>query len=554
MPISFPSYRAVVVATLTLLVTARASAQQALDSTVITGSLRGADGRIPVRADVQLTPIRDPARIARARVAADGSFRIATASVGPFRLRSAAVGYIGSERALPISAPTRLAIRVTLAGFASDMKLGTVVGIAAETDAEKTQPDIPPAVLLAPASNGRRVGVLRAKRDTVAYRVVDLVNRVYLAPTGASAYRWSDDGEYDALVIGRPGGTVQLVYDSAAVGVGGVSSLQVTDGNPIAAAVAELDSMFSLPPRKRCMPGTVAPPINVADAMLADTTLTAKLQLIRRFLRADAECQTHSAMGSAIVALFVPGSPLWQLDDVMQRRVLLLAARHAAGQRLYNTTEAIAMIRDRFDASLAAAPDTATRFDLYVSAAETFMPFDTVAAQSYAARFVAESYDHPRVLPLLSLTGYNRVLQPGRMVPTFSVPSMDSAGKSISDASLSGGVYLLDIWATWCPDCIREFPAMRELNTKYGPRGLKIVSVSVDELQGTADRFRRVREPMPWIHAWAGRQPEGQGPLAGFEHPWLPTTILVGKDGRILALAPKLESAEFAAVIEAALR
>jgi thiol-disulfide isomerase/thioredoxin len=551
---SFHICRALTTAALSLAVGTSVAAQGAADSTIISGTLRGADGRTPVRADVQLTPIRDPARAVRARVLADGSFRIATSSVGPFRLRSAAVGYIGSERAIPIDAPTRLTVRVTLAGFAPDMRLATVVGIAAESDAEKTQPDIPPAVILAPTANGRRVGVLRAKRDTVAYRVVDIVNRVYLAPTGASAYRWSDDGEYDALAIGRPGRTVQLVYDSAAVGFGGVSALQVTDGHPIASTIAELDSMFSLPPRKRCMPGTVVPPINVGDAMIADTTLTAKLQLIRRFLRADAECQTHAAMGSAIVSLFVPGSALWQLDDVMQRRVLLLAARHAAGQRLYNTPEAVAMIRERFDASLAAASDTTTRFDLYVSAAETLMPFDTVAAQSYAARFVAESYDHPRVLPLLSLTGYNRVLQPGRMVPTFTVPLMDSAGKSISDASLRGSVYLLDIWATWCPDCIREFPAMRELNTKYGPRGLKIVSVSVDELQGTADRFRRVREPMPWTHAWAGKQPEGEGPLAGFQFTWLPTTILVGKDGRILALAPKLESAEFAAVLEAALR
>jgi cytochrome c biogenesis protein CcmG, thiol:disulfide interchange protein DsbE len=529
-------------------------AQSHTDSTVIVGSVVGADGRIPVRADVQLTAIKNSNRFSRARVERDGTFRVAVQGVGPFRLRTAAVGYLGSERALPLVSPTSLAVRVTLAGFVASQSLGTVVGIAAESDADKPQPDMPPAVLLAPTPAGKRVGVLRARRDTVAYRVVDLVNRVYLSPTGAVAYRWAEDGEYDALTVGRAGGKVQLVFDSAAVGYGGKSALRVTDGHPIGAVVAELDSMFALPARKRCKRGDVIPPINLADAVIADTTLSAKLQLIRRFLLADAQCQTHAPLGQAVLSLFVPTSPLWQIDDVMQRRVLLLAARHAAGQREYNTPDAVLAMRERFDASLAAAADTAARFDLYVSAAENFMPFDTVVAQSYAAKFVAESYDHPRVIPLLSLTGYNRVLQPGRIVPSFSVPSMDSAPNKISDVSLRGGVYLLDIWATWCPDCIREFPAMRDLQTKYGARGLQIVSVSVDELRATADRFRRVREPMPWTHAWAGKMPEGTGPLKDFEFTWLPTTILVGKNGRILAFAPKLESPEFAALIEEALR
>jgi thiol-disulfide isomerase/thioredoxin len=297
-----------------------------------------------------------------------------------------------------------------------------------------------------------------------------------------------------------------------------------------------------------------APPINPSDAVLRDSSLAARLELVRRFLHADAQCQTNPALGAAVVAQFTPGSPLWQLDDIMGRRVLLEAARHAAGQSRGNTPDAIARVRARFDAALAAARDTTERFDLYVAAAETFMPADTVDAQAYTARFVAESYAHPRVLPLLRLTGYNRVLQPGRNAPLFRIASMDSGGAPITNASLRGKVYLLDVWATWCPDCIEELPALRALQARYAKRGLQLVSVSVDEEQGTADRFRRTREPMPWIHGWVGTPPEGTGPLAGFEVTWLPTTILVGKDGVILALAPKYDAPEFRALIDKALR
>lgn len=531
-----------------------AQAPGASDSTIVVGTLRGADGRVPVRADVELIPVRAVSRAVRAPVGRDGAFRVAIAGSGPFRLRAGGIGYVGFERALPVTAPTSLTVSVTLAGWPSGLAKGPLVGVANEDDAEKPRPDMPPAVLLTRGATGLRSGVLRARRDTVAYRVIDVTARVYLPPAGAGLYRWAADGEYDGLLVGTAGQDVRLVYDSTMLAVGGASRFSVGGRHPIASAVAQLDSIFAFEPQKRCLLAIQAPPINPADAVLRDTSLAERLQLIRRFLRADASCQTNPALGAAVVALFTATSPLWHLDDVMRRRVLLMAARHAAGESRFNTPAAIASVRRAFDASLAAATDTTARFDLYVSAAETFMPTDTAVAQAYAARFVGESYDHPRMLPLLKLTGYNRVLQPGRMVPAFRVPSMDSAGVVISDASMRGRVYLLDVWATWCGDCIVELPALRALHEKYASRGLTLLSVSVDEEQGTADRFRRLREPMPWTHGWAGVSPEGEGPLAGLEVTWLPTTILVGKDGRILSLAPKLESPEFAALIDAALR
>ncbi|MBC7843899.1 MAG: TlpA family protein disulfide reductase [Gemmatimonadaceae bacterium] len=548
-------------------------AQSRADSTVVAGRIIGADGRIPVRADVELTPIRATARAIRVRAAADGTFRVSIAGGGPFRVRVAGVGFVGLQRALPVTTPTTVNVVVTLAGLPTGLAKGPVVGIAAERDAEKPRPDMPPAVVLSARGNGRRTGTLRARRDTVAYRVVDITARQYLPPAGASAFRWSDDGEYDGLVAATAGAPVELVYDSTGVTFGGTSGLRVLDGHPIAPVVAQLDSIFAYEPSRRCVlmapaPLTTRPVRTRADTEIARvigsasvstadpaiTGLATSLDLIRQFLRADGECRTDPELGALVMAQFTPASPLWHLDDVMRRRVLLHAARHASGDARFNTPEVVAQVKSAFDAAITAARDTAARFDLYELAAETFMPADTVAAQSYTARFTAESYDNPRVFPLLKLTGYNRVLQPGRRVPAFTVPSLDSSGAAISDASLRGSVYLLDVWATWCRDCIVELPSLRALHEKYGSRGLRVVSVSVDEEQGTADRFRRIREPMPWTHGWAGTAPDGGGPLERFEVVWLPTTILVGRDGRILSLAPKLDSPGFDALVREALK
>ena len=53
------------------------------------------------------------------------------------------------------------------------------------------------------------------------------------------------------------------------------------------------------------------------------------------------------------------------------------------------------------------------------------------------------------------------------------------ATKSLAD--YKGDVVLLSIWATWCAPCRAEMPSIERLHREFGPRGLKIVAVSVDD-------------------------------------------------------------------------
>jgi thiol-disulfide isomerase/thioredoxin len=52
-----------------------------------------------------------------------------------------------------------------------------------------------------------------------------------------------------------------------------------------------------------------------------------------------------------------------------------------------------------------------------------------------------------------------------------------------------GDVVLLNIWATWCAPCRVEMPSIEALQRTYGPRGLHVVSVSVDD-PGTDSTIR----------------------------------------------------------------
>jgi cytochrome c biogenesis protein CcmG/thiol:disulfide interchange protein DsbE len=48
-------------------------------------------------------------------------------------------------------------------------------------------------------------------------------------------------------------------------------------------------------------------------------------------------------------------------------------------------------------------------------------------------------------------------------------------------ADYKGQVVLLNVWGTFCPPCIKEMPSLEQLHREYGPKGLKIVAVSIDD-------------------------------------------------------------------------
>ncbi|HKI85968.1 MAG TPA: TlpA disulfide reductase family protein [Thermoanaerobaculia bacterium] len=48
-------------------------------------------------------------------------------------------------------------------------------------------------------------------------------------------------------------------------------------------------------------------------------------------------------------------------------------------------------------------------------------------------------------------------------------------------ASLHGDVVVVDLWATWCAPCVERFPRMVDLARRYTGRGVRFVSLSLDD-------------------------------------------------------------------------
>ncbi len=63
--------------------------------------------------------------------------------------------------------------------------------------------------------------------------------------------------------------------------------------------------------------------------------------------------------------------------------------------------------------------------------------------------------------------------------PDFTLETLD--GKSLRLSDLRGKAVLLNFWATWCAPCKIEMPWFVELQNEYGPQGLQIVGVAMDD-------------------------------------------------------------------------
>ena len=65
-------------------------------------------------------------------------------------------------------------------------------------------------------------------------------------------------------------------------------------------------------------------------------------------------------------------------------------------------------------------------------------------------------------------------------IPASNFYLRDLNGELVRLSDFRGKVVLLNFWATWCPPCRKEMPAMQQLYQAYKDKGLEIVAVSVD--------------------------------------------------------------------------
>ena len=65
-----------------------------------------------------------------------------------------------------------------------------------------------------------------------------------------------------------------------------------------------------------------------------------------------------------------------------------------------------------------------------------------------------------------------------RLAEDFTLPTPDGGSFRLSEQR--GKVVLVNFWATWCPPCLEEMPAMERLWRRHKDAGVVLVAVSLD--------------------------------------------------------------------------
>jgi len=125
-----------------------------------------------------------------------------------------------------------------------------------------------------------------------------------------------------------------------------------------------------------------------------------------------------------------------------------------------------------------------------------------------------------------SSAGSNKILN--QPAPDFALASLD--GKTLKLSDYRGKAVLLNFWATWCEPCKIEMPWFVELQKKYGPQGLQVLGVAMDDSapKDIAEFAQKMSVNYPIV---IGKEEVGTQ-YGGVQY--LPSTFYISRDGKIM--------------------
>ena len=112
--------------------------------------------------------------------------------------------------------------------------------------------------------------------------------------------------------------------------------------------------------------------------------------------------------------------------------------------------------------------------------------------------------------------------------PSFILKNLE--GKDVSPADYRGKWVILDFWGSWCPWCIKGFPALEEAYAKY-PGKLEVIGIDCGD---TEEQWREgvKRFKLPWIQVY---KPEDETKImSDYYVQSFPTKVIISPEGKVV--------------------
>lgn len=142
------------------------------------------------------------------------------------------------------------------------------------------------------------------------------------------------------------------------------------------------------------------------------------------------------------------------------------------------------------------------------------------------------------------------LLPVGTLAPDFTITNSDNGEKilSLSDlrtkddaaGKVKRGVWtVLDFWASWCPDCRKDMPIVKQIEEKYGKK-IQIIGVSFDTDKDKMTRYLDANK-YTWMQYSEFKKWKETTISKEYHISWIPTSYLIDPDGKVAFATIKTE-------------
>lgn len=70
------------------------------------------------------------------------------------------------------------------------------------------------------------------------------------------------------------------------------------------------------------------------------------------------------------------------------------------------------------------------------------------------------------------------LLVKGQAAPLFCLPDINGVEKKLTD--YKGSYVYIDVWASWCVPCCKEFEALKKLEQEFQGKNIRFIGISID--------------------------------------------------------------------------
>jgi thiol-disulfide isomerase/thioredoxin len=125
----------------------------------------------------------------------------------------------------------------------------------------------------------------------------------------------------------------------------------------------------------------------------------------------------------------------------------------------------------------------------------------------------------------------------GLLLVAVLAGQLDAAGIGRAVAARRGRPVVLNLWATWCEPCVKEFPSLVALARQR--KDVAFLSVSIDEPEDRKALEAFVTERRPPFPVYTRAAGPDQAFIDGVDREWsgvVPVTLVYDREGRRVAL------------------